>query len=49
MALHTEKIRDGSNIFHAIMLPHNLQPYILTKSHNALGNNGSTRLYNYYI
>ena len=53
MVLYTEKIRDGPNIFHAIMVPNTLQPYILYECHNALGLNGSTRLYqfirrNYY-
>ena len=43
------KIRDGSNIFHAIMVPNILQPYILYKSHNATGHNGSTRLYHIII
>ena len=47
------KIRDRPNIFHAIMVPKNLQPRILYECHNALGHNGSTGLYhpirrNYY-
>ena len=41
------KIKDGSNIFHAVMVPQTLQPCILYKSHNVLGHNGSTRLYNF--
>ena len=41
------KIRDGLNIFHAIMVPQNLQPYILYKSHNALGHSRCSRLYNF--
>ena len=41
------KIRDQSNIFHANMVPYALQPYILYESHNALGHNGSTRLYHF--
>ena len=40
------QIEDRPHIFHAIMVPQTLQPYILYESHNALGNNGSTRLYN---
>ena len=47
------KIRDGPIIFHAIMVPNTLQPYILYECHNTLGHIGSTRLYhlierNYY-
>ena len=42
------RIRDGSNIFHTIMVPRILQPYILYESSNALGQIGSTRLY-YFI
>ena len=41
------KKRDGPNIFHTIMVPNTLQPYILYESHNALGHNGSTRLHNF--
>ena len=41
------KIKDGSNIFHAIMMPQILLPYILYESHKALGHKGSTRLYNF--
>ena len=41
------KVRDGLNIFHAIMFPQLLQPYILYESHNVLGHNGSTRLYTF--
>ena len=41
------KSRDGPNIFHAIMVPNTLQPYILYESDNALGHNGSTRLYHF--
>ena len=37
------KIKDGSNIFHVIMVLQMLQPYILYDSHNALGHSGSTR------
>ena len=40
------KIKDGSNIFHAIMVPQTLRPYILCESHNALEHNNPTRLYN---
>ena len=39
------KIGDRPNIFHEIMVPNALQPYNLYESHNALGHNGSTRLY----
>ena len=41
------EIKDGPNIFHAVMVPQTLQPYILPESHNALGHNGPTRLYNF--
>ena len=41
------KIKDGPNIFHAVMLSQTLQPYIPYESHNALGHNGLTRLYNF--
>ena len=41
------KIREGPNIFHAIMVPNTLQPFILYECHNALGHNGSTRLYHF--
>ena len=41
------KIREGLNIFHAIMVPNTLQPYILYKSHNTQGHNGSTRMYHF--
>ena len=41
------KVRDGSNIFHNIMVPQKLQPYILYECHNALGHNGTTRLYTF--
>ena len=41
------KIRDGPNIFHAIMAPNTLQPHIAYESHNVLGENGSTRLHNF--
>ena len=41
------KIRDRPNIFHAIMVPIALQPYILYECHNALGHNGSTRMYHF--
>ena len=37
------KIKDGSNIFHAVMVPQTLEPYMLYESHNALGHNRSTR------
>ena len=36
------KMKDGSNVSHAIMVPQNLQPYILYENHNTLGHNGST-------
>ena len=49
MLLYTKKIKDGSNIFHAIMVPQTLQPYILYESHNALRHNCSARLYNIII
>ena len=29
------------------MVPQTLQPYILYESHNALGHNGSTRMFNF--
>ena len=38
------KVWDGQDIFHAIIIPKNLQSYILYKRYNALGHNGSTRL-----
>ena len=41
-----KKFLDRSNIFHTIIVLQKLQPYILYKSHNTLGHNGSTRLYN---
>ena len=41
------QIRDRPNIFHTIMVPNTVQPYILYECHNALGHNGSTRLYNF--
>ena len=41
------KIRDGSNIFHTIMTPPTLQPYILYESNNTLEHNGSIRLYHF--
>ena len=41
------KIRDWPNIYQAIMVPNALQPYILYESHNALGHNGSTRMYHF--
>ena len=41
------KIRDEPNIFHAIIVPNTLQSYILYECHNALGHNGSTRLYHF--
>ena len=42
------KIRDGPNIFHAIVVPNALQPYIFfIGNHNALGHNGPTRLYHF--
>ena len=40
-------ITDGPNIFYVIMVPLIFQPYILYESYNALGYNGSTRLYNF--
>ena len=40
-----KKIRDGPKTFQPIMVPNTLQPYILYECHNALGHNGSTRLY----
>ena len=36
MVLYIEK-SDGHNIFHAIMVPKTLQPYILYECYNALG------------
>ena len=51
MVLLIEKL-EMDQIFHAIMVPNTLQPYILYESHNALGCNGSTRYHfirrNYY-
>ena len=41
------KVRDGPNIFQAIMIAKTLQPYILYMCHNALGHNGSMRLYHF--
>ena len=41
------KIRDRPNIIHAIMVPNTLQSDILYECHNALGHNGSTRLYHF--
>ena len=41
------KIKDGQNIFHAIMVPQMLQPYILYEIHNPLGHNCLKRLYNF--
>ena len=38
---------DEPNIFHAIMAPNTLQPYILYECHNTLGHNGSTRFYHF--
>ena len=38
------KIKDGSNIFHTIMVPQTLQCYILYDSHNTFGHYGSTQL-----
>ena len=32
----SRKIKDGLNIFHAVMVPQKLQPHILYESHNAL-------------
>ena len=40
-------IKDVSNIFHVIRVPHTLHPYILYESHNALEYNGSVGLYNF--
>ena len=37
------KIKDGPNIFHAVMVP----KLCNHETHNALGHNGSTRLYNF--
>ena len=34
-------------LFHAIIVPYTLQPYILYESHNALEHNGSSRLYHF--
>ena len=48
MVLYTEKIKDGTNISHVIMVPQTLQPYILYKSYNPLGNNASIYLLKYY-
>ena len=42
------KIRDGLNIFYAIMVPKNLQCFISYKCHNALRHNGPTRLYIFF-
>ena len=39
------KIKDGSNIFHIVVIPETLLPNILYESHNALGHTGPTRLY----
>ena len=47
MALHTEKSETDQNIFHAMMVPQNLHSYILYKSHNSIGHNISTKLYNF--
>ena len=47
MVLPTEKLRMDQMFFHTIMVPNTLQPYILYESHNALGYNGSTRLYHF--
>ena len=41
------KIRDGPNIFHAIMVPNALHSYILYESHKVLGHNGSTSLFHF--
>ena len=41
------KIRDGPNVFHAILVPNALQPFISYKSHSPLGHNDSTRLYHF--
>ena len=41
------KNRDWPNIFHTFMVPNTLQPFILYKSNNALGHNGSSRLYSF--
>ena len=41
------KVRDGSNIFHVIMFPQKLQPYILYECSHALGHDGSTRFYTF--
>ena len=41
------KFKDGSNIFHTVMVPQSLETIILYESYNALGHNGSTRLYNF--
>ena len=41
------KIKDRSNIFHAIMVPQIMQTHFLYLSHTALGHNGPTRLYNH--
>ena len=41
------KVRDRSNIFHTIMVPQKLEPYILYECHNALGHKISTRLYTF--
>ena len=40
-------MRDEPNVFHAILVPNTLQPYILYESHKAQGHNGSTRLYDF--
>ena len=39
------KIKDESNIFHSIMVPQTLEPYILYMSYNALGHNCPTCLH----
>ena len=41
------KIKNGPNIFQTVMVPLALQPYILYESHNALGHNDFTRVYNF--
>ena len=38
MSTH-QQIKDEPNIFHAVMVPQTLQPYILYESHNAIEHN----------
>ena len=41
------KVRMDQNIFHVIIVPQKLQLYILYECNNALGHNGSTRVYTF--